>query len=119
MLEQLKNKLELGGRFNQWIYFPEFHLNLYYRITRRLIDGSVVDTLDLATIEVDDGFRGKGFFAAFLDDVEILADKYSKTIFVESILNENLYIYLMRRGYYSRGFESDRCLYRKTMGIVA
>lgn len=112
MMDALENELKLAVRSNKWIYLPEYRLNLYYRITRRLIDGSMRDTIDLATIEIDEEFRGKGYFTSFLVEMEKLADKYSRVIFVESILNDSLYSFLCRRGYRDGDYGCHMCLYK-------
>lgn len=112
MIDAIENELKLGGRTNKWIYLPEYYLNLYYRITQRLIEGQMRNTIDLATIEIVEEFRGEGYFSSFLDKIEKLADKYSRVVFVESILNDNLYSFLCRRGYRNGDHGCHMCLYR-------
>lgn len=98
-LAEIVDRLERGVRYNGWAYFPKYRLNLYYRITHRAIEGKMLASIDLATIEVDDGFRGQGLFTQFLVEVEKLAVEYNRVVFVESILNPKLLDFLKNQNY--------------------
>lgn len=106
-LAEIVDRLEDGARYNGWANFPKYRMSLYYRVTSRVIEGKRLDTLDLATVEVDEEFRGQGLFSQFLSDVEEIAKEYQRTIFVESILNPRLYGFLTRKGYSPAG---DMCV---------
>lgn len=101
--KELTHHLEVGRRINLWYAFEDLHLNVYIRLTSRMIEGVVTQTLDLASVEVEEEFQGKGFFTQFLDGIEALAKTHNRVIYVESILNSFLPEVLRRRGYVQIG----------------
>jgi predicted acetyltransferase len=67
----------------------------------RLHNGEMLRCFDIATIELEDEFRGQGFFKLFID-------RFHKTnrrenIFFESVLNPKLYVYLTKFGFIPTG----------------
>jgi GNAT superfamily N-acetyltransferase len=87
-------------RFNKNYKFRAYHVTTaYIRRTERFLDGSRVSTLELGAIEVDERFQHKGFFKKFLKAFEALAMDHGCYVYVESLLNCNLYHYLIRNGY--------------------
>lgn len=97
-LEELVIQAE--GKFlgcRQWIYSPYFEV--YVRVTTRYINGSMKDTIDVATIEVREEHQNRGYATAIFEYVEKLAKKYNRTVFVENVLSEILDTMLGRRGY--------------------
>ena len=70
---------------NAWVSSPGFSA-LYVRKARRLLRGSLVDTLDLASMEAAEPGSG-----ALTRLVARLRAKYpSRVLYVESVLNERL-----------------------------
>jgi hypothetical protein len=68
----------------------------------------VMRTLDIATIEVDEELRGKGYFRTWLAEVEELMEHNDMPINVECVHEPFLAEMLLRRGYFpgytDRGF---------------
>jgi hypothetical protein len=88
---KLDEFLEADTR-NLWIYTED--VSIYVRKSNRMYNDKFIPCLDLATILVYE--PGKGLFTELLN---ILLDKNIKNIFVESILNERLYNFLLRNGF--------------------
>lgn len=80
-----------------WLYYE--HFKVYIRITKRMIAGSIEDTIDISSIEVDERNRHQGIFKQFLVDIENLARKYRKIVYIESILNDDIIIHLKKKDY--------------------
>jgi GNAT superfamily N-acetyltransferase len=84
---------------NAWLYAD--HIHVYVRKARRLApDKSMVATLDVANVEVEDGYRGEGIFTAFLRVASRTAHSHGMVIFVENVLNEQLALHLRESGRY-------------------
>lgn len=79
----------------------------YVRRTQRYINGQVMATFDVATIEAHP--QGKGHGTRFFSFVEEQSAARGLTVFVESILNDRLFDMLLRRGY--APCDTPQCLY--------
>lgn len=96
----LSNLCIARERFNEWLWFPDYHVLAYVRKTSRFIYGvGMRNTLDLANIEVEEQERGLGNFRKFMLEFESVASKHGLTVYVESVLNPILSACLLRRGY--------------------
>jgi GNAT superfamily N-acetyltransferase len=84
---------------NAWIELPAFKLRLYTRRAKRYLGESRVETLDLASFEIPERYRGKGLFTRFIALVESYATELGLVVFVECVHNERLRAFLERRGY--------------------
>ncbi|KKL24989.1 hypothetical protein LCGC14_2409830 [marine sediment metagenome] len=84
---------------NAWIKVPAFKLRLYTRRTKRLLGKKLMETLDLASFEISEKYRGKGLFTRFIELVESYAAELGLVVFVECVHNERLRTFLERRGY--------------------
>ena len=82
---------------NKWIY--ERKINVYIRRSSRIIGTLYLPCLDLATVEVDENYRGQGIFTKFLIRFEKLAKNENRVVFVENIMNERLKTFLLSNGY--------------------
>lgn len=98
-MEQIRDMLVNDIKCRDWIRIDEFHVLIYIRLTDRMLDGKITKTIDLANIEVDFRYQSQGFFTAFLDEVEKMAQEFSRAIYVESILRQFLFDFLIKRGY--------------------
>lgn len=98
-MNQIEEFVREGKRQRKWIHIPRYHLNVYFRVTSRYLDGKLVDTLDIATIEVDFRHQCQGNFTRFIAEVETIAAKYNRYVYVESILRGFLFDSLLKRGY--------------------
>lgn len=85
------------GPPNQWI--RERCMNVYVRRSKRYLDKQMVECLDFATVEVDEGHRGKGHLTKFLLRFEKEARRLGRVVYVESILEPRLVPFLARMGY--------------------
>jgi len=64
------------------------HTVVYLRVSRKLINNKIVDTVDIANIQTEPQARGKGSFWAL---VSYLQNQYPyRFIFVENVFNEKL-----------------------------
>lgn len=86
-------KFAAGTLRNAWLYEPG--IQVYVRISARMLGGVRVRALDIANVAVD--VDGIGTFTAFLGRAEAL--RGFDTVFVENVLNEKLAASLAKRGY--------------------
>jgi GNAT superfamily N-acetyltransferase len=105
MIRKIEDKMKSGVRCNEWISLPEFHMKLYYRLTSRYINHVIRDSIDIASVEIDEEFRGKGYFAKFMIAIEKMAKNNARVVYVESVLNFELYSSLLANGYKEAGEE--------------
>lgn len=82
---------------NSWI--AERDIEVYVRRSVRLIGDEMVPCLDIGSVEVIEKHRGCGIFRAFLHRFEEEAKKLNRVVFIESILNDRLYKFLLANGY--------------------
>lgn len=94
---------------NAWVKVPAFKLRLYTRRTKHLLGEQLVETLDLASFEISERYRGKGLFTRFIALVESYAAELGLVVFVECVHNERLRAFLERRGYIP---VQDRCYWK-------
>lgn len=86
------------GYWRQWIDTKEG--KFYLRLTRHMVDRVLYKSLDIASIEFGDGWRGRGLGTEFL----IFAERFAATngleiIYVESISSEVLKHIVQKHGY--------------------
>lgn len=74
---------------------------MYVRKGKHFFDGDIHDTFDVANIEVTPSKRGKGYFKAFLVELNALLLNYPqfKYIYVQSVLEPRLTEYLPSVGF--------------------
>ena len=88
---------QTDGPPNQWI--RERHMDVYVRKSSRYINGQMIDCLDFASVEVDEGYRGKGYLKKFLVRFERAAGRLNRAVYIESILEPRLAPFFAKRGY--------------------
>ena len=93
------------SRFGRRSHLSDERIALYMRLTSRSVSGEYVETIDIATVDVNLDQQGKGVFSKVLGYIEKLADKHGRTVFVESIVNRDLTRSLQKRGYVLSGDE--------------
>ena len=72
---------------NRWLEVGP--VQMYVRKSTRLLDGHRVNVFDVASIQVETGLQGKGYFSAALDVVmELAKDNMFDAVMMESIVNE-------------------------------
>ena len=81
-------------RGNAYATFPGF-TTLYVRVARRYIDGELVRTIDLASIEAR--YKGKGSFRKLFAHLRSKWPEFP--IFVENVLSDRLCEGLLRMGF--------------------
>jgi short-subunit dehydrogenase involved in D-alanine esterification of teichoic acids len=78
---------------NKWIYTN--NVKIYVRKSKRFVENKLYDFIDIATIEIEN--KGVGIFTKLLEEIE---KKFPNiNIFVESILNDRLYNFLLKKDF--------------------
>jgi hypothetical protein len=98
-IEYFKEKYLLCSPIHEWINLNDYKLVLYYRLNKRMINKEIVDSLDLANIQISSKHRNKRYFSKFINDLEQEMSQFHIVIFVESIINPILSSYLQSIGY--------------------
>lgn len=94
-LEKFIDESENKRIRNKWI--DDENMKVYVRKGYRLINKKMVQTLDIASIAVDEDKRRMGFCSKFLEEAHEL-NPWDAT-FVECVLNQNLACHLLRNGW--------------------
>lgn len=110
-IEYFKEKYLQCSPIHEWIVLNDYKLALYYRLNKRMINKELVDSLDLANIEIDSRCRHKGYFSKFITDLEQEMIQFHIVIFVESIINPILSHYLQSIGYSISSKDMDINIY--------
>lgn len=121
-MNQIKQKsiqplIDFGSRFKkwpiaEWIKLPDFYMVIYVRVSKRVIEGKQVITLDLANFEIQEDHQRKGLFTEFLEQTEKYAKNANMCVFIECVHNEHLRAFLTRKGYKDDGVIDNFCFYR-------
>lgn len=98
-MEEIEELLSANRRHREWFSFDDFKLKVYLRITDRYLDGEPKSTIEIATVEVDREYQSQGYFTLFLNEIEKLAEKYERFVYIESIQRGNFLNFLKKRGY--------------------
>jgi hypothetical protein len=108
IIQEIKELLNSKNMFprNKWILTD--NVKLYIRKSKRFIENEMRDFLDISSVEVEP--KGEKLFTNLLDRIE--KEFSDKNIFVESILNDRLYEFLLKRGYLKTNDEFDKNLYK-------
>lgn len=102
ILEQLEELIDQSSnrRFNN-SYINDEKMTAYIRITTRLIQGQMTQTIDIGNVSVNEEHQKQGVFRKFLEGVERLAHRFDKTVYIESVLSQVLIDKLPSYGYTS------------------
>lgn len=102
ILDQLEELIDQSSNrtFNN-SYINDEKMTAYVRITTRLIQGQMLNTIDIANVSVDLKYQQQGVFKDFLKGVEKLAHRYDRTVYIESVLSLVLVNKLPSYGYTS------------------
>jgi hypothetical protein len=84
-------KFIYGHDRNRWI--PFLTLDVYMRKSHRVVEGSQIDCIDIASVEVFS--KGEGDFTRFIIEVESIG----YPVFIENILEERFANFFKGRGY--------------------
>lgn len=107
----LLSKLPPGGRrVNAWVRIEPLKVNAYIRYSHRSPDSGtpLVKVLDLASVEVDEGYTRRGLFTCLIAALETFSKQHGfAAVRVENVLNEGLDDALRRRGYAERANDID------------
>lgn len=102
----LKNMIErykgISG-VTEWIHCEKF--KIFVRVTKRLIEKDITETIDISNVVVYDEYQNTGVFKEVLNVIEQLASEHNKVIYVESIQNPILVKYLEKEGFTLDGCE--------------
>lgn len=81
------------------IWIVEKHISVYVRRGVHYINEELKKCFDIANIEVDEDYQGKGIFTKFLGRVEQAAKERNLVVYIENILEPRLVGFFERRGY--------------------
>jgi len=82
---------------NKW--FHDEKCIIYLRKSKRYINGSFKECIEIASVEVFEDFRKKGIFKSLLLFIETIAKNNNQCVFIESIISDILLKYIQRIGY--------------------
>lgn len=99
MIERYKGVLGV----TEWIDCDKF--KIFVRVTKRLIEKEITETIDISNIVVYDEYQNTGVFKEILSSIKTLASEYNKVIYVESIQNPILVNYLKKEGFTFDGYD--------------
>ncbi len=106
------NKWLASSSRNQFINSGDDKILLYVRKAYHAVDGKIFNTLDIARIEIDDKWQGKGIGKTIIDGIHGM-NPFDIT-FIESILNPNFYTWLKRDGWLDIPNSNPPCVYKET-----
>ena len=95
---------------SQWIWIED-KMEIFFRRSTRIVEGKMVEFVDLANIRTDEENQGKGIFTRLLDWLYL---DQKRNIYVENVHNEVLAEKLVIKWGFSRmdlqGYEN--CFYK-------
>ncbi len=102
----------------EWI--KDGDLECYVRVTKHRVGDVVACTFDVANVKVKQRSRRKGVFKVWLAIVEAECDARGLVVYVESVLNDDLYRFLKARGYEDVPGEVNACpcVYRPSSALA-
>lgn len=102
IINQLEDFIEKTktSRINN-TYISDNRITAYVRITSRYISGEMLQTIDIGNVSVEEEYQNQGVFKHFLEGVEILAHRFDRTVYIESVLSQVLLEKLPTYGYTS------------------
>lgn len=98
------------GPHREWVRIKRLHLEVYLRLCTRYINDSLVRTIDVANISVDEGQRKKGNAKKLYAEIEQAADQRGLVVYVENSLHDYMQRRHLRSGYKTCNIEN--CFYR-------
>jgi len=107
-------KMLTAHRRVAWV--EEMGVRAYLRVTRRMIDGGVAETIDLANVAVPVKNRGHGILTAYLEYLESESTRLNRTLFVENVFETRFRNFFLKRGYTQCGCEELPCFWKKFGG---
>jgi predicted N-acetyltransferase YhbS len=111
-LHALASDRKPGELVRKHLYAPDIHL--YVRLGPRLCAGRMLDSLVIASVEVNEDKQRQGLFTALLRRLETDVPSLDlQAVMVENIGNPHLRAYLQRIGYQSAGLHPDT-LYKES-----
>jgi len=96
--------LDNNKRWNGILYFDQFFLNVYLRVTQRYnIQNVRVNTIEIGNVQVKVKKRNGGYFTRFLTALEKICKLHKRWLFIECVHSEYLVKMLEKR----EGYEKD------------
>ena len=98
-------------------WLSDEYINVYIRITKRMINSRIVRSFDIASVEVRSGHQHQAYFTRFLNALEhsLYTHNESNTfdiVYVESILQDFLVGFLTRRGFTTRSSDYPPSMFK-------
>ena len=119
LLDGLKEAVKKDSPIPWRSYPSDRFVSMYVRVTRRLLqkhrqaDPASWRTLELAAIDVQDPYKGRGTFNAVVNELQSIANSSGRALYIENVLNPDLFRHLKKRpGFYQLrmiGGVSDNC----------
>ena len=88
-----------GARENKWVFIEDLQTSLYYRVTKRFLEGEMRDTLEVCSVNIEPEFQGQGHFSSLMHMIEDLARKIGRAVLIESVLSDRIACLAESRGY--------------------
>lgn len=102
ILEQLESLIKRANESSSNnSYIRGEKIIAYVRVTSRLIQGQMMQTIDIGNVSVEEEHQKQGVFKHFLEGVETLAHRFDRTVYIESVLSRLLLEKLPEYGYTS------------------
>lgn len=102
-------KFLAGPSRNAWLHSANDIIQVYTRKGHHQIDGTLMKTLDVANIKVDELYQGKGIGTIVINGMHDI-NPFTAT-FVENLLNSSLYENLLKNGWIDLRGEPP-CVYK-------
>lgn len=104
MFESVTNFIENNDTpRNMWLDINAGNSKIYIRKSSRLVEGSIIRCIDIATIEIDEKYQQKGITKKLINEVmEILPVQYHG-LYIENVMVPWLAEWFRRQGFDESG----------------
>jgi GNAT superfamily N-acetyltransferase len=104
------SKILTKNRRNEWVEHSA--IKVYLRIGRRYLDGEPRLCLDMASVEIEPEFQGKGWFSLLMEFLCVHTP--TDYVYIENTLNPILKDWCIRHGWIADNV--PLCFYKKVHG---
>lgn len=103
----------LDSKFrNKYVYDSNNIVQLYTRKGHHAIGNSVVNTLDIASLVIEEDYRGMKIGRRVINEIHRI-NPFGYT-YIESLLNTSLYYHLIENGWIDVPRSTPPCVYKRT-----
>ena len=100
---------------NKYVYDSNYIVELYVRKGHHVINNKLENTLDIASLVVDEDHRGAGIGSMLISEIHRI-NPFEYT-YVESLLNTSLYCHLIDHGWIDVPRSTPPCVYKHAIKI--